>query len=107
MSFLMVYDWPGNVRELRSAFEYAFVTCHEPLIQPYHLPPTIFRAQEQTKTPPRVVVDTNEIQKRELIDALERSGGNQSEAARLLGVSRVTVWSRMKKFNIDLARTVR
>jgi len=107
MSFLMVYDWPGNVRELRSAFEYAFVACHEPLIQPYHLPPTIFRAQEQTKTPPRVVVDTNEIQKRELIDALERSGGNQSEAARLLGVSRVTVWSRMKKFNIDLARTVR
>ena len=52
------------------------------------------------------MVDTKEIQKRELIDALEKSGGNQSEAARLLGVSRVTVWNRIKKLKIDLRRTV-
>jgi two-component system response regulator HydG len=107
MSFLMVYPWPGNVRELRSAFEYAFVACHEPLIQPYHLPPTIFRAQEQTQKSRRFLVDATEVQKRELIDALRESGGNQSEAARLLGVSRVTVWNRIKKLKIDLRRTVR
>lgn len=106
MSFLMIYDWPGNVRELRSAFEYAFVACDEPLIQPYHLPPNIFRGQEQGKKPRRLMVDVTEIQKRELIDALRKSGGNQSEAARLLGVSRVTVWSRIKKLKIDLRRTI-
>jgi two-component system response regulator HydG len=106
MSFLMIYDWPGNVRELRSAFEYAFVTCHESLIQPSHLPPNIFHAQEQSKKPRRLMVDATEIQKRELIDALRKSGGNQSEAARLLGVSRVTVWSRIKKLKIDLRRTI-
>jgi two-component system response regulator HydG len=106
MSCMMMYAWPGNVRELRSAFEYAFVACHEPLIQPYHLPPTIFRAQEQATKPRRLIVDATEVQKRELVDALEKSGGNQSEAARLLGVSRVTVWNRMKKFNLDLRRTV-
>jgi two-component system response regulator HydG len=106
MSLLMTYDWPGNVRELRSTFEYAFVACHEPLIQPYHLPPTIFHAQEQSTKPRRLMVGATEIQKRELIGALRKSGGNQSEAARLLGVSRVTVWSRIKKLKIDLRRTV-
>jgi two-component system response regulator HydG len=107
MSFLMVYDWPGNVRELRSAFEYAFVACHEPLIQPYHLPPHIFRAQEESAKPRPLIVDATEVQKRQLIDALRKSGGNQSEAARLLGVSRVTVWSRIKKLKIDVRRSVR
>jgi two-component system, NtrC family, response regulator HydG len=106
MSFLMIHDWPGNVRELRSAFEYAFVTCHESLIQPFHLPPNIFHAREGIKTSRDITADTHEMQKRELIDALRRSAGNQSEAARLLGVSRVTVWSRMKKFSIDLRRAI-
>ena len=40
MRVLMQYSWPGNVRELKSAFEYAFVTCQESVIQPYHLPPS-------------------------------------------------------------------
>lgn len=106
MSLLMSYDWPGNVRELRSAFEYAFVTCHESLIQPSHLPPNISRVQEQRNKAQRFVACAAEIQKRELVDALRKSSGNQSEAARLLGVSRVTVWNRIKKWKIDLRRTV-
>jgi len=106
MSALMAYDWPGNVRELRSAFEYAFVVCHDSLIRPYHLPPGIARAQGQGAKPQELVIDAMEIQKRELIDALRKAGGNQSEAARMLGVSRVTVWNRIKKFNIDLRRSV-
>ncbi len=104
MSLLMIHDWPGNVRELRSAFEYAFVACHEPLIQPCHLPPNILGVQEQQKKPQDRI--SNEVQKRTLIEALRESGGNQSKAARLLGVSRVTVWNRIKKLNIDLRRTV-
>ncbi|MFO8085150.1 MAG: helix-turn-helix domain-containing protein [Desulfobacterales bacterium] len=39
-----------------------------------------------------------------LIDALRRCGGNQSQAARLLGINRVTVWNRMKKYGIDLKK---
>jgi two-component system response regulator HydG len=107
MSLLISYDWPGNVRELRSAFEYAFVTCHESLIQPSHLPPNIARVQEQPNEPQRLFAGVAEIQKRELVDALRKSGGNQSKAARLLGISRVTVWSRIKKLKIDVRRIVR
>ncbi len=109
MSFLMNHDWPGNVRELRSAFEYAFVTCHEPLIQPCHLPPNISRMQsprESNPPIPGILIDAHENQKSALIEALRKARGNQSEAARLLGVSRVTVWNRIKKFGINLQRVV-
>jgi two-component system response regulator HydG len=106
MSLLMSYDWPGNVRELRSALEYAFVTCHGSLIQSSHLPPNISRGQERRSRPQRLAAGAADIQKRELVNALRKAGGNQSEAARMLGVSRVTVWNRMKKLNIDLRRTV-
>ena len=107
MSLLIGYDWPGNVRELKSAFEYAFVTCHDSLIQPSHLPSNISRATEQHRLKSqRPVTGQSGDQKKALIYALRKAEGNQSEAARLLGVSRVTVWNRIKKFKINLRRTV-
>ena len=48
-----------------------------------------------------------EIEKRELIEALKKTRGNKSKAAEFLGVSRVTVWNRMKRFNIDTPRQVK
>jgi two-component system response regulator HydG len=108
MDALMHYSWPGNVRELRSAFEYAFVTCQEPMLQPFHFPADVLQAKRR----PRAVVkqvsyNMHEIEKRELVEALERTGGNQSKAAEFLGVSRVTVWNRMKRFGIDTPRQVK
>ena len=100
MSALMSYRWPGNVRELKSAFEYAFVTCQEAMIQPHHLPPNIINEKESLKRVKPTSFDREEIKKRELIETLDKSGGNQSEAARILGVTRVTIWNRMKRFGI-------
>ncbi len=108
MDILMTYEWPGNVRELKSAFEYAFVTCHDALILPEHLPPAICRIR-QTATPPesrRQSYDMREIEKQELIEALKKSGGNQSKAAELLGVSRVTIYNRMKRYGVNAPRSV-
>jgi transcriptional regulator of acetoin/glycerol metabolism len=106
MTKLMEYQWPGNVRELKSAFEYAFVSCHESMIQPHHLPPNIVRENNNQRNPGSVGANGDDIKKKQLMDALEKSGGNQSEAARFLGVSRVTVWNQMKKFNINLKRKI-
>jgi len=106
MEKLVDYHWPGNVRELKSAFEYTFVSCQDSIIQPHHLPPNILWGQKGQGSPTSVPVNRDEIKQRQLLDALKKARGNQSEAARILGVSRVTVWNRMKKFNINLRRKI-
>jgi len=104
MRMLTKYSWPGNVRELRSTFEYAFVTCQDTVIQPYHLPPAIYGENSSGKAVKKIYVDRHQMKKRRLIEALEKSGGNRSQAAELLGVSRVTVWNQMKRFNVNVNR---
>ena len=105
MRLLMEYSWPGNIRELRSAFEFAFVTCQDAQIQPCHFPPNVYSQKKKFyKAPPEDSVDQKESKKRQLIKALEDSNGNQSKAAELLGVTRITIWNRMKKYNIKLNR---
>lgn len=110
MAALMAYHWPGNVRELKSAFEYAFVTCQEAMIRPHHLPPDIYSdsgAPPLPKPEPvRQPFDRQEIQRLELIEALEASDGNQTKAAEQLGVTRVTVWNRMRRFGVQYKRTM-
>jgi two-component system response regulator HydG len=107
MEALMNYNWPGNVRELKSAFEYAFVTCHEPMIRAIHLPPNIIQAEISEKADRQTSASTrNGNKKQALIKALKQANGNQSMAARILGVSRVTVWNRMKRYNINFKQEI-
>lgn len=110
MEKLVAYDWPGNVRELRNAIEYAFVLCHSGAISSQHLPPKV--VYENLCAPPHPSsTATRPSQQAEdhrsvLLTALRESNGNQSAAARILGVSRVTVWKRIKKYGIDLKKEV-
>jgi PAS domain S-box-containing protein len=103
MERLLIYAWPGNVRELRNAIEYAFVLCPAGDIDVQHLPPKITQISSVCEP----IFDAPPVDQRErerLIRILRQTGGNQSEAARLLGVSRVTVWKRVKKYAIDLKK---
>ncbi len=104
MEALMNYSWPGNVRELKSALEYGFVTCNGAVIEPQHLPPDVFQNNIQTSPKEKIDLNRDEIQKRRLKDALEQTGGNQTKAAQILRVSRITVWNRMKKYGIKPVR---
>ncbi|MCK8603619.1 sigma-54 interaction domain-containing protein [Desulfoferrobacter suflitae] len=106
MEILMKYSWPGNVRELKSAFEYAFVTCHSGSIQSYHLPPDILKDKRALKSVQVPRISKEEMKKRQLIDALAKAKGNQSVAAEILGVSRVTVWNRMKRYGIRYQKKI-
>ena len=105
LQLLMAYTWPGNVRELKSAFEYAFVSCRGDSILPGDLPMHILGAEKapvaQTALPMEGG-DLNDIKKQRLIKALNAAGGNQSEAARLLGISRTSVWNQMKRYQIKI-----
>ena len=106
MDILMHHHWPGNVRELKGALEYAFVTCHTNMIHPNHLPETIFRQKKMQPGSKKSAFNMHEIERLELMEALDQAGGNQSEAARILGVSRVTVWNRMKRYNVQAQKKI-
>ncbi|MFC1523933.1 sigma-54 interaction domain-containing protein [Thermodesulfobacteriota bacterium] len=102
MEKLLRYPWPGNIRELRNAVDYAFVLCPGGEIETHHLPPNIIEEIHASTLPNQ---ENDRVLNREkLLRTLRMTGGNQSEAAKILGVSRVTVWKWIKKFNIDLTR---
>jgi len=97
MERLMAYSWPGNVRELRNAMEYAFVLCPSDSIEMRHLPHKIgSRPAGVSGNFPG-----GSGQKERLIKALEKTAWNRAEAARRLGVSRVTVWKWIKKHGLE------
>ena len=101
MEKLMTYPWQGNVREIRNAIEYAFVLCQEDLIDKDHLPQKIVTGTIERAPGINVRPAEDRIQA-DTLRALREANGNQSEAAKTLGVSRVTIWKRIKKYGIDL-----
>lgn len=107
IEILMNYPWPGNIRELKSAFEYAFVNCHETLIRSHHLPPNVLYGDRTLEMPEKKSTDRESLKKKRLLEALEQAGGNQSMAAEILGVSRVTVWNQMKRFGVNVDRKMK
>ena len=107
MEALFTYSWPGNVRELRNAIEYAFVLCSGHWIGVEHLPPKISTGSKRPSVRSHQSSASWERERQALIDTLCDVGGNQSEAARLLGVSRVTIWKRIKKYGVDLETELR
>ncbi len=104
---MMNYPWPGNVRELKSSLEYAFVSCQNKVITPDHLPPEITKQKARAVSSGQSMSTRDELHKQQLVTALRKTGGNQSKAARLLGISRVTVWNRIKKYGIEIDRIIK
>jgi len=106
MEALLAYTWPGNVRELRNTVEYASILCPGGWIGKEHLPPKINMDPNLASSNTRSSTASWQEERDKLIHTLRRFRGNQSETARALGVSRVTIWKRIKKYEIDLAADV-
>ena len=105
LRLFMDHSWPGNVRELKSSLEYAFVLADHGHIEPDHLPHAIVAGGPAVQEP-RPGHNGQDAQKEELLNALRQAGGNKSEAARILGVNRLTVLNRMRKHGIDMTRVI-
>jgi DNA-binding NtrC family response regulator len=110
MELLQRYAWPGNVRELRNVLERTVILLAEDVIQPRDLPPEL-RFQPAANDGlggtatgdgpfvlPDAGVDLEAVEKGLLRQALARTVGNQSAAARLLGITRYALRYRMEKF---------
>ena len=92
---LVRHAWPGNVRELENAVEYALLHSKNGVILPEHLPPDVRLPGQRELDPTAGLLQSSE---REAIrQALEMADGNRQEAARLLGISRATLYRKMKR----------
>ncbi len=92
------YPWPGNVRELRNAIEYAYVKCHTGNIEPEHLPPEIREHEDKPTTTPG---PAPKLTREQIVVALAKAGGNKKLAAKLLGVSRATLYRNLSKYELS------
>jgi DNA-binding NtrC family response regulator len=104
------HSWPGNVRELRNAVERAVILGRTPTIEPEDLTPDVLGgASVAPEVAPEVagVAETvvlpaplAEVERRAVLAALRATGGNKTQAARLLGVDRVTLYARLKAYGM-------
>ncbi|RKY88964.1 Fis family transcriptional regulator [candidate division KSB1 bacterium] len=99
---LMSYHWPGNIRELENAIEQAFVRCRGDEINVEHLPATVQAGTIATEVVKVVTTGRpfEEAEKQVLLQVLREVGGSRTEAARRLGLSKATLWRKMKKFGL-------
>jgi PAS domain S-box-containing protein len=102
MRLMMDYPWPGNVRELANAIEHGMILAENGSVTPGSLPYAIrhYHSSPRPGTPTLNYRTEQDPHKREILEALDQTGGNRAEAARLLGIDRSTLWRRMHRLNI-------
>jgi len=105
---IVAYAWPGNVRELRNVIERAVILCEGGLITSEHLPLSVAEAAASERVQPVATPATSSFQTVEaaerdlIVQALARSGNNKSKAARILGLTRAQLRSRIEKHGLVL-----
>jgi PAS domain S-box-containing protein len=101
LAALRAYPFPGNVRELQNVLEYAALQSRDGEIRAEHLPAEVRAARDRARGGEADAAGrARDEQRRTLLEALERTGWNRTRAAALLGVSRVTLWKRMRRHGL-------
>ena len=98
MQLLLNYDWPGNVRELENAIERAVILAKDSLITIPDLP-------YENMSPTRLVAagkELREVEKNHILNVLSQTGGNYSEAARILGITRMTLYNKVREYGLNV-----
>jgi len=96
--FLLKYEWPGNVRELENAIERAVILAKNPYIDAADLPMESPKLARQA-TPEQSLED---VEKNHILRVLEENNRNYSQAARVLGISRVTLYNKVKTYGLNV-----
>jgi len=95
---LLNYEWPGNVRELENAIERAVILAKDNMITAAELAP------EDLAPPGAPGKDLREVERDHILNVLARTGGNYSQAARILGITRMTLYNKAKAYGIDVKK---
>ena len=107
MKSLLQYEWPGNVRELENCIARAITLGDRQLIDVADLPPAI--RTESSDTTPRSSLDNNslsttalaEMERMTILRVFEQANGDKALAGRMLGISRATLYRKLKRYNIS------
>ena len=101
------HEWPGNVRELQNAVERGLITCEGTLVTAAHL--AIPLPSEESRPPgspepvcPAASLALDELERKAIIDALQRTHGRKARAAALLGLTRFQLHNRLKRYDIEV-----
>ncbi|MCD6288758.1 MAG: sigma-54-dependent Fis family transcriptional regulator [Candidatus Hydrogenedentes bacterium] len=113
LRLLAHYDYPGNIRELENIIEHAIIMAEDDIIRPRDLPENVYRPPGRLALPPSGTyeqsidefVTIEEMERRLIRDTITRTGGNQTLAAKKLGISRSTLWRKLKQLGIEPVET--
>ncbi|MBL8916751.1 MAG: sigma-54-dependent Fis family transcriptional regulator [Archangium sp.] len=94
---LRAYGWPGNVRELHSAVRHAAAISRGAPVEPKHLPEAVTHIAQKRETR---LLTLEEAERKHIIAVLEACGGEQVEAARVLGIGRTTLWRKLRHYGL-------
>ncbi|HBH03921.1 MAG TPA: Fis family transcriptional regulator [Candidatus Rokubacteria bacterium] len=98
MRLLTAHDWPGNVRELRNVLERAAVVASGPILDVADL--GLLEVHTEERQGSEGLASLEEVERRHIAEVLRRTGGNVSHAARILGIDRVTLYSKIKRYEL-------
>ncbi len=98
---LMAHDWPGNIRELRNVLERAAILADGARILPEALPPTLRTVAPRQKQNSVLIGDMAAIERQAILEALEQTGNNKTQAAKLLGISRRSLIYKLRAYAED------
>ena len=100
IEFVLDYDWPGNVRELENAIERAVILAKDSIITIGDLPQENLSPAYSTTSRRNL----KEVEKGHIRNVLRETGYNYSEAARILGISRMTLYNKAKEYGFDVKK---
>jgi two-component system response regulator HydG len=100
---LLNYDYPGNVRELENIVQYAVLLSEGNVINKMSLPPQIFQRVQLAISGPKTdtVISLQKTEEEQIKNALLKNNGNQTETSKSLGISRSTLWRKIKTYRLE------
>lgn len=102
MELLVNYEYPGNIRELENIIERAVALCNGSVILPDHLPQELEKLSFRvSRHPNRRLPTLQENEAEYILWVLRRVNGNKTKAAEILGIDRVSLWRKLKRFGLE------
>jgi DNA-binding NtrC family response regulator len=101
ISILLSYEYPGNVRELENIIERAVTLSKGEVIEPHHLPADLQQLAFRVRRPQKELLTLDENEREYILWVLRQVNDNKTKAAEILGIDRVSLWRKIKRYGVQ------